>query len=92
MPAAACLASRSQFVVRRSRLEPELLGAAQHLGDADRRAAELMPNLVRIGADAVKAQQHDEGGKPGVRLRRPRIWLWPYGGEMFCHYRRKLLD
>ena len=75
-----------------ARSESEFLGTAQHLLDADRRAAELMPDLVRIGPDVMETQQHDQGSKPGVRLRRPRIWLRPYGGGMFCHYRRKLLD
>ena len=51
-------------VCDRARLEPELLGAAQHLGHADGVRAQLMADLVRIDADAVKAQQRHEGGKP----------------------------
>ena len=42
------------------RLEPELLGAAQHLGDADARGAHPMADLVRVGSDAVATQQHHQ--------------------------------
>jgi hypothetical protein len=54
------LASRSQLVAR-ARFEPELSCPAQHLGNADRRRAKTMADLLGICADAVKAQQHHQG-------------------------------
>ena len=44
----------------RSRLEAELLGATQHLGNADCSRAESMTDLLGIGAETVKTQQHDQ--------------------------------
>src|SRR5262249_37141100 len=40
----------------RSRLEPKLLGAAQHLRNANCPATEAMADLLGIGAEAVKTQ------------------------------------
>ena len=55
-------------------LEPETLGAAQHVGNADSRDAHPMPNLARLGRDAVAAQQCHQGRKPGfVGVRRSRL-------------------
>jgi hypothetical protein len=45
----------------RARFEPELSCPAQHLGNADRRRAKTMADLLGICADAVKAQQHHQG-------------------------------
>ena len=45
----------------RSRLEPKLLGAAQHLRNANCPAAKAMPDLLGIGADTVETQQHHAG-------------------------------
>ena len=58
---AAPAASQSRPV--RARLEPELLGAAQHLGHADRVRSQPMADLLGIGRDALEAQQHHEGGE-----------------------------
>src|SRR5205823_6418101 len=41
----------------RPRLHPQLLGAAQHLGDADRLRPETVADLLGIGPEPVKAQQ-----------------------------------
>ena len=50
----------------RAGLEAELPGAAQDLGDADRRRAAAMADMLRIGADAVHAQHRDEDVEPGI--------------------------
>lgn len=42
--------------------EAELFRAAQHLGNADRPGAELVPNLRGIDAQSLKAQEHDQRG------------------------------
>ena len=52
----------------RSRLEPKLLGAAQHLRNANCPATEAMADLLGIGAEAVKTQQHYQRREP---------WIWP---------------
>ena len=66
MPGSGVSASRFQFVVKTRALRPELLGAAQHLGDADAAAAEAVADLLRIGPDALEAQQHHQGAEPGI--------------------------
>ena len=47
-----------------ARLQAELPGAAQHLGNTDRVGAELMADLRRIDAEPMKAQQHHERSEP----------------------------
>ncbi len=47
-----------------ARFEPEVLGATQHLGDADRRGAAAVADLPRLGTDAVNAQQDDQRAQP----------------------------
>jgi hypothetical protein len=50
----------------RACFEPELLSQSQHFGDADGGAAEAMANLLRVGADAVKAQQRHQNDQSGI--------------------------
>ena len=50
----------------RARLEPKLLRAAQHLGDADRGCAAPVANSARLGTNAVTAQQHHQRGEPRI--------------------------
>ena len=52
----------------RSRLEPKLLGAAQHLRNANCPATEAMADLLGIGANTVETQQHHQRREP---------WIWP---------------
>ena len=53
----------------RARLDLELLGAAQHLRNAERHAAKLMPNLLRVGRHAEKAQYHHQRDETGIDRR-----------------------
>ena len=48
-----------------ARLEPEFFGTAQHLRHADV-DAEAVTDLLRISANAVKAQQQHQSAKPGL--------------------------
>jgi len=52
-----------------ARLKTEFLGAAQHFWNADPSSAEAMTDLLRIGPDAVKMQEHDQGDKARVSRR-----------------------
>ena len=50
-----------------ARLQPERLGAAQHVGNADRRSGrEAVADLLGVGADPVEAQEHHEPGQARV--------------------------
>ncbi len=49
-----------------ARLEAEFPGASDHVRRADRFGPALMPNLGGICSNAMKAQQHDERGKPWI--------------------------
>jgi hypothetical protein len=51
----------------RSRLEPKLLGAAQHLRNANCSPTEAMTDLLGIGAETVKTQQHHQCREPWIR-------------------------
>ena len=51
-----------------ARLELQRLGAAQHLGAADRPAAELMPDLRSIGGKAEESQHQHERFETGISL------------------------
>jgi hypothetical protein len=52
------------------RLEPQFLGAAQHLGHADRPVSDAMADLLGIGPDALKPQHGHKDGKAGIGDRR----------------------
>ncbi len=49
-----------------ARLEPELLGAPEHLRCADLVGSEPMPDLSAIGRDALEMQQRHEGFEPRI--------------------------
>jgi hypothetical protein len=53
---------RKAPVIRRdgSRLEPQVLGAAQNLGGAKRPAPELVPNLAWIGSNLMKPKEQNQ--------------------------------
>ena len=84
MPGSGVLREPLPVGVARARLEAELLGATQHLGDADGGCPDPMTDLLRLSPDAMKAQQHHKGGRApdrslsgrsqGVRLQvRPKL-------------------
>jgi hypothetical protein len=50
----------------RTRLEPKLLGAAQHLRNANSPPTEAMANLLGIGANTVETRQHHQRRKTWV--------------------------
>ncbi len=49
-----------------ARLQPLVLGAAQHLRDADADAAEAVADLLAVAADTLEAQQHDQRSETGI--------------------------
>ena len=53
----------------RARLEPELLGAAEHFRCADSGRSKPMPDLFAIGGNALEAQQRHEGFEPRISRR-----------------------
>jgi len=53
--------------------QTHFLGAADHVRDADSVFAQPVAQLLRVGADAMEPQQHDQGGKP--RIHRPQVWI-----------------
>src|SRR5262249_62405203 len=50
----------------RSRLEPKLLGAAQHLRNANCPPTEAMADLLGIGANTVETRQHHQRRKAWI--------------------------
>ncbi len=69
MAGSGCTAQPCPGRLASLRFEPELLCAAEHLGNADRRAAKAVPDLLGIGTDAVKAQQAHQGGEALIDYR-----------------------
>ena len=56
------LTARSAY----ARLEAELPGDPKHLGDANRRFPDLMPDLFRTRTDAMEPQHRNQRGQAGV--------------------------
>jgi hypothetical protein len=54
--------------------QAHVLGAANHVRDADGVFAQPVAQLLRVGADAVEPQQHDQGSKPCIH--RPEVWIF----------------
>ena len=65
-------ASREAVVVR---VSLEFLRAAQHIGNADR-VAEVVADLLRIGADAVEAQRRRRASRPLQAIRKDLVRIW----------------
>ena len=62
------LGARKSFPTRRLRtdLDSKLARAAKHRADAYRAASAAIAELVRLGVDAMKAQEQSQGSKPMV--------------------------
>jgi hypothetical protein len=50
-----------------TRPQAMLLGATQHLGNSDRRGAQLMTDLLRVRTGAMESQQHNQRGKALIK-------------------------